>query len=568
MNKFFTRITAIVVIALVAIGCGGKKSKEEAAPAKPFEAKFFAYVDAKQLVEKSDLMSYLDQSQRQMIATLASAELESDEDAAFIKSIIMDLSNTGLSLDKPAYGYIRNFEDESAEGALVIDVNNVEKLKSLFEFLSEKSGDIAIVKNGNNYNVVSEDFDEELAVGFNSERLIFAISDLRSGEQMLADAFAAADPDFTYFDKRDAALWIDANFVFDMLESDLKDNVEYLRKTAQRYPNDEWYAEQLATMEGQLAQFDKVRENVGPDASFTAGLTFNDGNVVLDFTADDFKAEYVPTTTVSNAHLNYLPYNTIAVANMGIIGDKVVEMLNSAFTDEFAAQYGIERNEFRTIKEIVSGAVGSINGDITAALTKVEGYSINQTPYVEAVALVDVKDSYIFSNVKTFGHGHIRRIDDNNYAFDVNNHNSILFGEQNNLLYAGLNTRVEQKPNSAADTRWAKDTEGSLGYLLINITSLMEQSYIRSAWNTLAYEIGEKAFGIANDLVNIFDYAYIKTNSTTSAEFKIALKDEHTNSLKQFVGFTVEAIPVIVEAAAGETECEEYDEYQYDEEAW
>lgn len=568
MNKFFTRITAIVVIALVAIGCGGKKSAKEATPAKPFEAKFFAYVDAKQLVEKSDLMSYLDESQREFIATLATAELESDEDAAYIKSVIMDLSMTGLSLDKPAYAYFRDFAKHASEGAVVIEVNDVEKLKRLLEFFAEKSGDISIVKSGNNYNVVSEDFDENTAIGFNSERLIIAGSALRNGEQMLADAFAAADPDFAYFDKRDAALWVDANFIFDIIESNTRNSVEHLRESVSYYPDDEWYAEQLATMEGQLAQFEKIRrENVGPNASITMGLTFNDGNVALDVTTDGFKVEDVPATTVTNAHLNYLPYNTVAVANMGIIGDKLVKVLNTVFTDEFAAQNGIERNEFRTMKEIASGAIGSINGDITAALTKIEGYSANQTPYIEAVALADVKDSYIFNNIKLFGQGYIRRINDNNYAFDIDNYNAVFFGEQNNLLYAGLNTRVEQKPNSAANTRWAKETEGSLGYMLIDVKGLMEQSYIRSVWNTLAYEIGDTAFGIINDFVDMLDYVCVKTNSTSNGELRIALKDERTNSLNQLVGFAVEAAPVIIEAATTEQKYEEYDdEYYYDEE--
>lgn len=568
MNKLFYRITAIVVIALVAIGCGGKKSAKEAAPAKPFEAELFAYVDAKQLVEKSDLTSYLDSSQRQMLATLATAELEDDEDAAFVKSIIMDPANAGLSLDKPAYGYIRNFEDDGAEGAIVIEVNDAEKVKRVFEFLAKYSSEISIEKSGDKYLIVSDELDEEVAIGFNAKRFIFAASALRSGKEMLTDAFAAADPNFAYFDKRDIALWLDANALFDIIEVNIKDNLESMREDASYYRDDEWYANQIASMEGQLAQFEELRKSVGPNASVTMGLTFNDGNVALDITTDGFKAEDVAATTVTNAHLNYLPYNTVAVANIGIIGDKLVKVLDTVFTDEFAAQNGIERNEFRTIKEIVSGAVGSINGDVTAALTKIEGYSINQTPYVEAVALVDVKDSYIFNNIKLFGQGYIRRINDENYAFDVDNYNTIFFGEQNNLLYAGFNTRVEQKPNSAANTRWAKETEGSLGYLLLDVKGLMEQSYIRSAWNTLAYEIGDTAFGIINDFVDMLDYVAFKTNSTSSAEFRIALKEEQTNSLKQITNFAVDALPVIIEAATAEQEYEEYDdEYYYDEEA-
>ena len=457
MNKLFYRITAIVVIALVAIGCGSKKSTKEAAPAKPFEAELFAYVDTKQLVEKSDLISYLDSSQRQMLATLATAELENDEDAAFVKSIIMDPANAGLSLDKPAYAYIRNFEDDGAEGAIVIEVNDAEKVKRVFDFLAKYSSEISIEKSDDKYLIVSDELDSEVAIGFNAKRFIFAASALRSGKEMLTDAFAAADPNFAYFDKRDIALWLDANTLFDIVEVNIESNLESLREDASYFGGDEWYANQIASMEAQLAQFEELRKSAGPNASVTMGLTFNDGNVALDITTDGFKAEDIAATTVTNAHLNYLPYNTVAVANVGIIGDKLVKVLDTVFTDEFAAQNGIERNEFRTIKEIVSGAVGSINGDVTAALTKIEGYSINQTPYVEAVALVDVKDSYIFNNIKLFGQGYIRRINDENYAFDIDNYNTIFFGEQNNLLYAGLNTRVEQKPNSAANTRWAKE---------------------------------------------------------------------------------------------------------------
>ena len=66
----------------------------------------------------------------------------------------------------------------------------------------------------------------------------------------------------------------------------------------------------------------------------------------------------------------------------------------------------------------------------------------------------------------------------------------------------------------------------------------------------------------------MLDYVAFKTNSTSSAEFRIALKEEQTNSLKQITNFAVDALPVIIEAANAEQEYEEYDdEYFYDEEA-
>lgn len=295
----------------------------------------------------------------------------------------------------------------------------------------------------------------------------------------------------------------------------------------------------------QLEQFNEVRKQFGKNASLITGLTFDSGRITLDITALDINApKNNPAKVVSNKHLAYIPYDTFAVANIGVNGANLSTILSEVLTPDLAEQFGISRNEFNAMKEIARGALGSIDGDITLAVNRINGSLYNSTPYIVADVLVDVRDRYIISNVGLFAQGFATQEYEDAYVASLDNYNDIYFGQQDNILYASLNNLPEELPNSATTARWAKELNNCYGYVLVDIVNLLKQSFVESAMSELYYEIGPDGYTIFSNILNMFDYALLTNRSTSRSELSIVLNDKQTNSLKQIVDKCVEIAPI------------------------
>lgn len=556
MKKLLYALLAVAVVAAIAVTIFffvNKDSKdEEAAAAKPFSQTALFVVDLKQLAEKAEFAALLEPEQRQFYATLLASQTETEADAEYIRTIAEDFTKLGLSIETPAYGYISSMNADDAEGAIVIDVANAKDIDTLIDFLSRNGAPLSVAHNGQTRYVESEDFGYEIAVGYNDDRFIIAMSTLRKANDMLADAFKIAHPNFAAFEGRDIAMYFDLNSLFDIIEEELR---------------------HTDLDKAQLAQIRESRKSFGKNASIIAGLTFDRGRITIDGTTIDVNvAEDNPAKVVNNKHLNYIPYNTFAVANIGINGTKLSNLLSKVLTADLAGQFGISRNEFNAMKEIARGAISSIDGDITIAVNDIINSPYSSTPYINASVLADVKDRYIISNVGMYAQSFATQEYEDAYFANFDGCNDIYFGQQDNILYAIANTTLDKQPAPATNARWASELKNSYGYILVDIENLLNKDFVTSALTDLYYEIGTKAYGAFIQIIEIFDYAFIVNRSTSRSEFIIVLNDNKTNSLKQIIDQAVEVAPIIRDLIFGVPyDDDDYyyeDEYYYDDEEY
>ena len=554
-------ISLLVVVATAAIGAGvffvisskGDKTEEQkSAPSKAFSEDFVVLINIKQLVEKGELLKLIEPEQRQLYATLLAANVD-DKDADYVKSAIMDFTKTGFSINKPAYAYLREIDSKTAQGAIVIDVDDANNVDCLFEVLKNNGADLDITHNGDMRLINCDDFDDEVAIGYNSERFIISTS-----EEMLNNAFETADPDFGFFGNRDFVIWADINAFFDLIEQYYRSNIEELEEDA--YYN-EWAEQMIETNKAQLAQLNESRKTLNANASLTMGLTFEEGRIKFDCNVDGIATTADnPIKMVDNKHLAYIPYDTFAVANLGIDGAKLAKTLNNILTEDIAAQYGMNTTEYAATKEIVSSVLNSMNGDLTIAANKMQGYSIDDEPYFEACAAVDVIDRYIISNVGMFAQGFAVETGADAYEASLDG-NDLYFGQQGNTIYASINTEFKEHHMSALNARWAESVKDTYNYLLLDVNNLMEQSYVKAALSSIKRMMSYEIYNSIMDIINMIDYAYFATRSVGNAEFAIVLKDKNNNSLSIISNKAMEIAPKIVNMNA------DYDdEYYYEDE--
>lgn len=552
MKKLLYALLAVVITAAVAtavIFTLNKKGEtaENKGSEKPFSETALLLIDLKQLVEKGEFAALLEPEQRQLYATLLASQAETEADAEYIRTIAEDFTKLGLSIETPAYGYLSTISEDAIEGAIVVDVANAKDIDTFIDFLSRNGAPMNIERKGNTRHITSEEFGSEVAIGYNDDRFVIALSSIRNGQEMLAEAFKTATPNFAAFEGRDIAMYLDLNTLLNIVDEELR--------------------EESFDAEAELAQFNEVRKQFGKNASLITGLTFDSGRITLDITALDINApKNNPAKVVSNKHLTYIPYDTFAVANIGVNGANLSTILSEVLTPDLAEQFGISRNEFNAMKEIARGALGSIDGDITLAVNRINGSLYNSTPYIVADVLVDVRDRYIISNVGMFAQGFATQEYEDAYVASLDNYNDIYFGQQDNILYASLNNLPEELPNSATTARWAKELNNCYGYVLVDIVNLLKQSFVESAMSELYYEIGPDGYTIFSNILNMFDYALLINRSTSRSELSFVLSDKQTNSLKQIVDKCVEIAPMF-----GAWPSEDYydeDEAYYDDEEY
>ena len=552
MKKLLYALLAVVITAAVAtavIFTLNKKGEtaENKGSEKPFSETALLLIDLKQLVEKSEFAALLEPEQRQLYATLLASQTETEADAEYIRTIAEDFTKLGLSIETPAYGYLSTISEDAVEGAVVVDVANAKDIDTFIDFLSRNGAAMNIERKGNTRHITSEEFGSEVAIGYNDDRFVIALSSIRNGQEMLAEAFKTAAPNFAAFEGRDIAMYLDLNTLLNIVDEELR--------------------EESFDAEAELAQFNEVRKQFGKNASLITGITFDSGRITLDITALDINAvQNNPAKVVSNKHLAYIPYDTFAVANIGVNGANLSTLLSKTLTPDLAEQFGISHNEFNAMKEIARGALGSIDGDITLAVNRINGSLYNSTPYIVADVLVDVRDRYIISNVGLFAQGFATQEYEDAYVATLDNYNDIYFGQQDNILYASLNNLPEELPNSATTARWAKELNNCYGYVLVDIVNLLKQSFVESAMSELYYEIGPDGYTIFTNILNMFDYALLINRSTSRSELSIVLSDKQTNSLKQIVDKCVEIAPMF-----GAWPSEDYydeDEAYYDDEEY
>ena len=491
------------------------------------------YVNLGQLGEKSAINEVLTDANRSLLANILSGGVV---DSNYVEMLLSNLSASGLDIDKPIYSYA-NIVDDNIEVVAVAEVADADKVDSFIEFAAEIIGEnLDVEREGNTREFSIED----LYFSYNDKRFIVCCTSDYSEEtdNIVKKAMKRAKPNLSAYANYDLAVSLKIMPLFEVVRSvayaSIQEYYEYL-DYADEWER-EWMMENIRSQEQALKQMEEIAEQMDKNASITMGLSFENGKIVVDALIDGVSYDYA-CCQVTNDHLANIDGNTIGLFNCGIDGKKASALISELITSDYAEMFGLSRNEFNIYFGVVCDAIESINGDVTFALNDFNPYSGE----VEAVVAVDVDDDYIFSNVDQFGGAFFDKKSANEYGLSYGS-NDISLGQKNDILYVTINNKYEKQRNSVADRDWVDELNNSCGYLVVDIDNLMKNSYISRMFENELYYLDATSAELVSNFVESCNYAYISTNSPTSAQLVFAFDDQNTNSLEQIVRMFLPAI--------------------------
>ena len=148
--KRFTLLSIAAIMAVFAsclfTACSDDQSKD-GVKVKPTET-FVFYVDLEQLGTKSAIDEVMTDGNRGLIATVLTADSYNSEWTEYAKTLLKNLSTSGLDTSVPVYGYL-NTTDEDMEMAVFASVSSAAKVDKFMEFFADVTGeDIEVYRNG------------------------------------------------------------------------------------------------------------------------------------------------------------------------------------------------------------------------------------------------------------------------------------------------------------------------------------------------------------------------------------------------------------------------------------
>lgn len=535
MNRFlkYLALAALAVVGVVA--CSSEPKRE------PISSDFAFYLNGYQLVEKSGILEQITESNRLMMASTASSQV-SMENSEFLKSVITDLDNSGLSLTKPVYALLNfNENSEDADLTAVVEVHDAESVDRLVSLISE----VSLSQGGDAIEVVHEEYnryinftEDGFCVAYNENRMVVCVAE---GDLKLFvdNALAAPLADLRPFGERDLAFYCNNNRLVDIIEK------QYSRQLA-----DYGDIESL----NMLANIEEYRESLDENSSSIIGLTFDNGKIVFDTKlegVDMADADWLKDANGNN--LDKLPKETLALVNLSVDGEKFMEYVNEQLTEDVVEALGFDRNEFYAGLAVATDAISSIDGDVSIALNNLDGiieYGYPEPSYVEAIMLADVEDTYIIDNFKMFGGAYFTRTADGYYTLPVASTLHINIGQDDNTLFAGVNATITDYKESAEEARWAEIVENSYGAcMVVDVEQFMKARFVSDLFKVVLEDIDEPIDGIVAQIVDITDYIYARANDRLSGEFVWAFDNKEVNSLRQISDVVV---PYVMAYAASQ----------------
>lgn len=492
---------AAVAMSVLFVGCAKDSTT------RPLESDVVVYFDGKQALDKSGLMEQI-LPMTGLMSEAISMEVK-PEDKEFVKSLVDDLDNTGITFSKPFYMNMDLDELGEPERMAVIakvhNAANMDRLMQLLEMECKKVGEERFFEMDN------------VLVGYNNQRLA-AVATINpyEGEKYLKYLLSSLDEDLSVFGKRDLGLYVDAHAFVGLIKSANMSQIETLEYYG--------YTEEVEALKAQNLQFDEYVATMAPDAHVVAGLTFDPGRIVFDMDVVGIPNNNDISKQVNNEHLNSIPDTAWLVANMGVNGEALAAQLPTMFTAELL---DVEEAEFGMIMAIATEIVKGFAGDVTIALN-----SFKENYYgavVDAIAMIDVNDTYMIDNVglvAPFAGVGLQSDGKNKYSFDIDRSNTGYLGQKDGTFYVGVNSEFEKISASAVKARWFADVKNSYGYMVVDAKNLV-QEFRSDIIDEGGYELME--------VVGMLDYAYISCPTTKSFEFALVLNDKNTNALAQIV---------------------------------
>lgn len=553
MKKILFYLFAMVAsCAIILTSC----SKKEEAPA-PIEDSVFVYVNLNQLIQKGAFEEFITPDNRRLVATALSSQIERIEYAEALSSIVQDLNTTGIDFSGIAYAYLCDDLKSLAIVANILDTAQLSRTMSLLSYLLVESGedalDIRVSGDINTFNY------NDATVAYNDSRIAIILSDDENSENFAVEAITRAKSDTSIFGADDIAMLINYERLISLANSEIE-----IRTTELNNQLDKGEISHTDYTEG-VEWVNRLREIVDSyQSSFSAGAksiisaNFDQGIAKLSCQNEGINyGEYATLFKSTNStHLANLSSDAYAVMGLGVNGKTLSEFVRTRLSKEFLSSIGINpTNELNMILSIACDALSTVDGGVTLALDSIDGkikrsYNYYWDEYsttpeiksIEAMLMVDVLDTYIINNIAQFAGMFLKKVDPMHYTLRLMNYN-LSMGQDNNLLHLGVNMTPKEQTPSALDSLWAKDVEGSIGYIAVNIDALAGSEFMRSINKIITSNIIKEYQPIYTNSMEAVEYIYASAESLDFVEIAVVFNDKSTNALKQINKIV---LPVVV----------------------
>ena len=531
-------------------------SKKEEAPA-PIEDSVFVYVNLNQLIQKGAFEEFITPDNRRLVATALSSQIERIEYAEALSSIVQDLNTTGIDFSGIAYAYLCDDLKSLAIVANILDTAQLNSTISLLSYLLVESGedalDIRVSGDINTFNY------NDATIAYNDSRIAIILSDDENSENFAVEAITRAKSDTSIFGADDVAMLVNYERLISLANSEIE-----IRTTELNNQLDKGEISHTDYTEG-VERVNRLREIVDSyQSSFSAGaksiisVNFDQGIAKLSCRNEGINyGEYATLFKSTNStHLANLSSDAYAVMGLGVNGKTLSEFVRTRLSKEFLSSIGINpTNELNMILSIACDALSTVDGGVTLALDSIDGkikrsYNYYWDEYsttpeiksIEAMLMVDVLDTYIINNIAQFAGMFLKKVDPMHYTLRLMNYN-LSMGQDNNLLHLGVNMTPKEQTPSALDSLWAKDVEGSIGYIAVNIDALADSEFARSINKIITSNIIKEYQPIYTNSMEAVEYIYASAESLDFVEIAVVFNDKSTNALKQINKIV---LPVVV----------------------
>lgn len=568
MKKSIIWIIAAILIVGGAVAAFMMTSKSDKEASQRAEAlPLVAYVNLDQLAEKGAFDKFITADDRSLLASMLSSGVDGKKEAKQLKDIVKNLDAMGIDTQKSVCCYLAEDFTGMVFVANISDVERADSTISLISYILEEDGEDALdlrVKNDTR-TIDGEDF----AVAYNDNLFALAFGGYDENLGLAKRAVKQAQVDSSMFGASDIAVSVNVDKCFSFARMQLDDQKMMLEEMYDNGDIDfDYYRDQIESLSETEAMLDEYSNSLEPNASILFSLTFDNGRMTLAYSCDgiDFGEYDNIVKPVNMDHLAYLSKDACAVMSMGVNGPAWSEFIRDLLTSDMLSSLDIHlSSEERMIVSIVADAIETIDGSVTIALDDLDGELVEEYDYywdeytvepslksVDALLMADVTDSYIIANISQFAGDYMVKEDSRHYSLNWMD-NDFMMGQDNGLFYVGANMTPVEKGSSALNAKWAKDIEGSVSYVVLNIDALMTTEFMKVI-DTYVFDQYLAILGDGSDyltfreVIDIFSYVYVNAKDYNSSEIVVVFDDKKTNALEQINNLVM---PAIIEEALG-----------------
>lgn len=539
MKRLFTSLM-VVALAVVMVGCnndGAAAGGSNYTMAVSDNAVGVVRFDVNQVLEKSGMKAELTQKAEQAMAQQGMPKM--------LRDLVVDFRNTGIDMNVPAYAWANFIDSNTVFVGVVAKVASKSKFENLLNYLNKESGGELPIKSNNDYTIIYDAYDPEVVLAFNNEAVVIGTTqslenDYYSNSKKDAKPYVveaiqnvisgvAGGSVLPTYEGSDAALCINMNPFMDAMQLALRGNYD-------------------ADLAMALAQMEPVR-----NAKFNFAFNFAQGSI--DF---NMMVQNIPNNMgyaaphCSNANLQYVSADALAVANLPIDGAAMLTALNTVLDNnpEIKQQLNdVLKSElsltWNAILPMATPLVNSLKGDITVACNDIK-LSTYYDPYygyygdyrtqaeLDGCALVGVSNNTIMNTVSglMIAVPEVSKVGADTYTTNFEG-NKVYFGQKGNALFLSSPYVLESASRPATSAEWYPAVQNSYGYVVVNIASMLKNPTFYKALNDeVKREFDSSAYTVMQ-LADALNYFVISVPSQESVSMRLVLKNANTNALAQ-----------------------------------